>query len=317
MNTMLRANPSVNARKPFENMVRSFRRSKYLLLLALPALIWYGVFSYGPMYGIQIAFKNYVFRNGIWGSPWVGFQHYQQFFRYADFWNAVRNTLTISLSKIAISFPISITLAILLNEVMRVRLRRVFQTIYTFPHFISWVIVYALFYTIISGEGLINLIRASAGRQSIDFLTNPGNFFGVLMFTEVWKTMGWSSIIYCAAITNINPEVMEAAMVDGANRFQRILYITLPELSGTIVVLLILAIGGSMNAGFDQIFNFYNPVVYPTADIIDTYVYRMSFELAAGLSLSTAVGLFKSVINFALLFGADRLAKAIGQAGVY
>jgi len=314
---MIHVRTATNDRRPLANAARSFRRSKYLLLLALPALVWYAVFCYVPMYGIQIAFKNYMFRRGIWGSPWVGLQHYQQLFRYHDFWNAVRNTLVISLSKIAISFPIPIILSISLNEIARTRTRRLFQTVYTFPHFISWVIVYTLFYTLISGEGLINLLRTSSGLPPIDFLTNHGNFFGVLMFTEVWKTLGWSTILYCAAITNINPEIMEAAVVDGANRFQRIWYITLPELTSTIVILLILAVGRSMNAGFDQIFNFYNPIVYPSADIIDTYIYRLSFEGAGGFSLSTAVGLFKSIINFALLFGADRLAKAVGQSGIY
>lgn len=298
-------------------MSRKFKRSKYLLLLAIPAIIWYLVFCYYPMYGVQLAFRNYNFRKGIWGSPWVGLKYFTQLFRYNDFWNAVRNTVSISLSKILFCFPMPIILAILLNEIRSVKKKRVLQTVFTFPHFISWVIVYTLFYSLLSGEGLINLLRTRSGQQSIGFLSSPGIFWGVLIVTEIWKSVGWSSVIYCAAITNINPEVMEAALVDGANRAQKIWYITLPELSVTIITLLILQIGGTMNAGFDQIFNFYNPLVYETADIIDTYVYRMAFNSGSGFSLSTAAGLFKSIINFALLFGADRVAKAFGQPGIY
>ena len=245
---------------------RSFMRSKYLLLLALPALIWYAIFCYYPMYGVQIAFRSYNFRKGILGSDWVGMKYFMQLFQYNDFWNAVRNTLVISLAKIVFCFPLPIALAILLNELASTRYRRVLQTVFTFPHFISWVIVYTLFYSLLSGEGLINLIRSQLGMSSIGFFSEPNLFFGVLIATEAWKTMGWSSIIYCAAITNINPEIVEAAIVDGANRAQRIWYITLPELSVTIVTLLILQIGNVMNAGFDQIFNFYNPLVYSTAD---------------------------------------------------
>lgn len=300
-----------------KRLVRSYRRSRTLWLLALPAIVWYIIFCYFPIYGIQLAFKDYVFSEGIWGSKWVGMKHYLQLFRYKDFWNAVFNTLRISFSKLVICFPAPIILSILLNEVPSIRFRRTCQTVYTFPYFISWVIAHTLFYTIVSGEGLINLLRVQMGLSSVDILTNQTSFFWLLMVSDIWKSIGWSSIIYCAAIIGINPEITEAAMVDGANRFQRIWHITLPEIRSTIVVLLILQIGNCMNAGFDQIFNFYNPLVYPIADIIDTYVYRLTFEGAGGFSLSTAVGLFKSVINFALLYGADRFAKALGQSGIY
>lgn len=296
---------------------KRFLASRSLLLLAFPALIWYAVFCYVPLYGIQLAFRNYVFRKGIWGSEFVGLKYFRLLFLYKDFWAAVINTVRISLSKIVFCFPMPIILSILLSELKAIRLRRMFQTIYTFPHFISWVITYTLFYTLISGEGAINLALSQMGLSTVDFLTNKTNFFWLLIFTEFWKTVGWSSILYCAAIANINPEIIEAALVDGANRWQRIWHITLPNLRGTIVTLLILAVGGCMNAGFDQIFNFYNPMVYPVADIIDTYVYRMAFQGTGGFSMSTAVGLFKSIINFMLLFGADRVAKALGQSGVY
>ena len=292
-------------------------RSRYLLVLAIPALIWYIIFCDYPMYGIQIAFKKYNMSAGIWGSQWVGLKYFTKLMKYEDFWNAVRNTLVISISKIAVGFPCPIILALLLNELRSNKLRRPLQTVYTFPHFISWVITYSLFSILLSGEGIINLMRTQGGLKSIGFLSDSKIFFGVLLFTDVWKSVGWSSIIYCAAITNINPEVIEASIVDGANRFQRIWYVILPDISVTIVTLFILAVGGVMNAGFDQIFNFYNPLVYSTSDIIDTYVYRLSFEGTNGFSISTAVGLFKSVINCILLFGADRVAKAFGQPGIY
>ena len=295
----------------------SFKRSRYLLILAIPAVIWYLVFCYYPMYGVQIAFKQFSLSKGIWGSEWVGLKYFAKLMQYDEFWNAVRNTLVISVSKIIVGFPMPILLAILLNELRSNKLKRSLQTVFTFPHFISWVIAYSLFNTLLSGEGIINMARTSMGLSSIGFLSSNSTFFGVLLTTEVWKAMGWSSILYCAAIANINPEIIEASIVDGANRFQRNWYITLPGISVTIVTLLILAVGGVMNAGFDQIFNFYNPLVYSSSDIIDTYVYRLSFGGTNGFSIATAVGLFKSIINFALLFGADRIAKACGQPGIY
>lgn len=314
-NTALQS--GVNKKK--KNMIggSKFKRSRYMFIFLIPALAWYLLFCYYPMYGIQIAFKKFSFASGIWGSKWVGLKYFSKFLQYEDFWNAFRNTLIISVGKIIIGFPMPIILAILMNELRSNKFRRVVQTVFTFPHFISWVIVYSLFYILLSGEGIVNMALGAVGWQKVGFFSDKYVFIGVILFTDVWKTMGWSSIIYSAAIVNINPEIIEASIVDGAKRLQRIWYIILPEISVTIVTLLILAVGGVMNSGFDQIFNFYNPLVYSTSDIIDTYVYRLSFEGTNGFSISTAVGLFKSVINFVLLFGADRIAKAFGQPGIY
>mgnify|MGYP000985112986 CR=1 FL=1 len=298
-------------------VIKSFNESKYLLLLLLPGLIWYIVFCYIPMYGIQIGFKNYTFNKGIWGSAWVGLSHFRRMFALNDFWTAVKNTVFISFGRLLFEFPLPIVLAILVNELRSNKIKRIYQTIYTFPNFISWVVAYTLFYSILSGEGSINLLLSGMGLDTIDFFSDSRNFLVLIFGSSAWKSMGWTSIIYSASIANINPELYEAATVDGANRIHKIMYITLPELVPTIIALFILAVGNSMNAGFDQIFNLYNPMVYNVADIIDTYVYRMGFESSTGFSFSTAVGLFKSIINFVLIILTDRIAKACGQSGIF
>lgn len=285
--------------------------------MILPGMVFYLVFSYLPLYGIQIAFKEYAYDKGIWGSEWVGLTYFLDMFNLDEFWLAVRNTFVISLGRILIEFPIPILVAILLNELRGNRLRRVFQSVYTFPHFLSWIMAFGIIMTILSSDGAINRFSQALGGREIPFLTDPMLFLGVIFATDIWKEMGWSTIIYLAAIASINPEIYEAALVDGANRLQKIWYIVLPSILPTITILLILAIGNSMNAGFDQIFNLYNAAVYETADIIDTYVYRQSFQGSGGFSLSTAAGLFKSIINFALLLFADRVVRRMGQQGLF
>jgi putative aldouronate transport system permease protein len=295
----------------------SFSKSKYIWIMILPGMLYYVIFSYIPLYGIQIAFKEYAYNKGIWGSPWVGFDNFKLLFQYHDFWIAVRNTLIISLGRIIIQFPVPIIVAALLNEMGRSVFKHIYQTIYTFPYFISWIVAFGIFFNLLSSEGIVNQILHVLGFHEVRFFTSPSAFLPLIFASDLWKTMGWNVIIFLAAIAGINPETYEAATVDGANRFQRMIHIVWPGILPTTTILLVLQIGNSMNAGFDQILNMYSSTVYSVSDIIDTYIYRMGFQGSGSFSISAAAGLFKSVINLTLLLLADRIVRWFGQQGIW
>lgn len=291
--------------------------NRYVYIFIAISLAWYLLFCYGPMYGLLLAFKDFNARKGILGSAFVGFKHYRELFGEREFWTAFTNTIVISFGRIIFEFPVPIILALLLNEVGSSRYRKVLQTAYTFPHFLSWVIVASVAINILGNEGLINNVLVLLGQEKQLFLANKAIFRPILYISSVWKSSGWTSIIYLAAITSVEPQLYEAAIIDGANRWQRITKITLPCIRSTIIVMLLLAVGNTMNAGFDQIFNMYNPAVMGVSDILDTYIYRITFQTSGDFGFSTAVGLFKSLINFSLLFGFDRLAKRMGESGLF
>lgn len=290
---------------------------RYIYLLIIPGILYYAIFCYGPMYGIMLAFKRYNASLGITGSPWVGLQHFRYLFSNHQFYLALRNTIIISFSRIAIQFPIPILIAILFNEIKDGKLKKSLQTVYTFPNFLSWVIISGIVINFLSSDGVINNLLNSLGRDDIMFMSNSNLFRPILYFTDIWKSSGWTSIIYLAAIVSIPQEQYEAATVDGANRLHKILYITLPALRSTIIVMLLLAIGNVMNAGFDQIFNMQNATVRDVSEVLDTYIYRITFQAATDFSFSTAVGLFKSVVNFMFLFSFNQLAKRFGERGIF
>lgn len=291
------------------NLLKEMKKYKFFYILVLPGLLYYLVFSYFPMYGITLAFKEFLYNKGIGGSPWIGLQNFNHLFQDRDFLTAFKNTLMISGGKILICFPIPIILALLLNEIRSKRAKGIYQTIFTFPHFISWIIVSGITINILSDAGILNQIITSLGGQKLAILMDSKHFRWVLYGTQIWKEAGWDSIIYLAALAGINPDQYEAAEIDGANRFHKILYISWPGIKSTVAILLILAVGFAMNANFDQIFNLYSPVVYKTADIIDTYVYRTAFSISADFSYATAVGLFKSIVNLVLIVGANMVVK--------
>lgn len=295
---------------------RSFRNYKYVYLLLLPGVLYYLIFAYYPMYGITMAFKDFQINKGITGSPWVGMAHFEEIFRLDDFWTAFRNTLSISYQRLLIEFPAPIILALLLNEITSNKWRRFFQTVFTFPNFLSWVVVSGIILSILSDGGILNQILIAFGGEKQSLLMEEGYFRSILYLSSIWKSAGWTAIIYLAAITSINPEIYEAAKVDGAGRLQQIVSVTWPGIRSTVAVLFVLAVGNVMNAGFDQILNMYNPAVYGTADIIDTYIYRRTFQLGSDFGSSTAVGLFKSVINLALLLIANYGVKKMGENGI-
>lgn len=288
---------------------------KYLYLLLLPLILFYVVFSYIPMYGITLAFKTFDYSKGIFGSPWNNFQNFKDVLSDINFLHAFRNTIFISFGRLLIEFPVPIILALMLNEISKSRFKRVYQTVFTFPHFLSWVVLSGIVISLFNDQGVVNQILSVFGKEKNQVLSQNGSFISLLFISNIWKEAGWSTILYLAAIAGINPELYEAAIVDGANRWQQLKAITWPTVKTTALILLILAVGHVMNGGFDQIFNLYNPGVYEYADIIDTFVYRSAFTDSSGFGFSTTVGLMKSIVNFAMLYGTNAIVKAMGGEG--
>ena len=297
---------------------RNVKNARYIYLLIFPAIVFYIIFNYIPMYGVRIAFQDFFPRLGISGSPSVGWDNFRYIFAQTEFWRAFRNTLVISLCRIALSFVFSVGTALILNEIRMRRFKKLAQTVFTFPHFLSWVIIAGFVNNLFMNTGVINNLVALFGGNRIDFLRNKGFFFGLLMFTEIWKEAGWGSIVYLATMAGIDAELYDAAEIDGASRFRRIVSVTLPGIRSTAVLLLILSTGSILTSGFDQIFNLYNPLVYEIADILDTYIYRTTFGTAQASNpgYGAAVGLFKSVVSFALVLIVDRIAKLTGERGI-
>ena len=289
-------------------------------LLLLPGLLYLIIFHYIPMFGIIISFKDYQPFMGVKGmftSEWVGLKHFQKFFNSYYFWDILGNTLSISLLKFIFGFPAPIIFALLLNEVRNKKFMKTVQTISYLPHFLSWVVVSGLLVTLLSTDnGLINIIREAFGKESIMFLGDPRYFRQVLVVSDIWKGIGWGSIVYLAAISGVDQEMYEAEYIDGANRWRRIWHITLPSISHIVVIMLIFSVGGLLNAGFEQIFLLYSPSVYSVADIIDTFVYREGLQ-SNNYSYATAVGLFKSLVSMFLLLLTNFIANRLDQEGIW
>ena len=297
---------------------RNIKNEKYIYILILPAIAFYIIFNYIPMYGIRIAFQDFYPRLGVSGSPSVGWANFEYIFGQEEFWRAFRNTVVLSFCRIALNFAFSIGTALMINEIRMSRFKKVVQTIYTFPHFLSWVIIAGFVNNLFMNTGAINNLIALLGGERIDFLRNGGFFFGLLLFLDIWKEAGWGSIVYLATIAGIDSELYDAAEIDGANRFRQMWSVTLPGVRSTAVLLLILSTGSILNSGFDQVFNLYNPLVYNVADILDTYIYRTTFGTAQASNpgYGAAVGLFKSVVSCALVIIVDRVAKLTGERGI-
>lgn len=291
-------------------------QNKEIYLLALPAVIWYLVFCYGPMGGLTLAFKSFKAKLGIWGSPWVATKNFESLFRDSSFFNAVGITLWINVVELLLCFPMPILIAIMLNELRMGRYKKILQTIFTFPHFLSWVIVGSIIKNLLSVDGVLNGILGNLGMEQVVFLGDRDLFRPLLYITEIWKEAGWSSIIYLAAISGIEQQQYEAAEIDGASRLQRIFYITLPSLLPTVAVMLILQMGGIMGGHFDQIYNLQNDIIAPAAETLNMYIYRITFKRTPNYGFSTAVSLFCSVVNMVLLLGTNKLAERFGGTGL-
>ena len=300
-------------------LAMDFRKNWPLYLMVLPVLAFYILFAYKPMVGIIIAFKDYKPALGIWRSPWAdnhGFYHFIDFFTSIFCKRVLVNTLMISLYDLVIGFPAPIILALLLNEVKSASFKKVVQTITYFPHFISAVVICGMVRQFCLTDGLFNIIGGWFGLEPKSLLQIPGNFRMIFTLTNIWQGVGWASIIYLAAIAGVDTGLYEAAALDGAGRFQRIWHITLPGIRPTIIIMLIMRIGSLMNVGYEKIILLYNESIYETADVISTYVYRKGL-LEFNFSFSTAVNLFNSIMNFALVYIANYISRKFSETSLF
>jgi putative aldouronate transport system permease protein len=296
---------------------KDFIRNKYLYMMVMPVVAYYIIFHYFPMYGAVIAFKQFNIAKGIWDSPWVGFKHFQDFFGSYYFWRVIRNTLLINLYSLIFGFPMPIILALLLNEIRAALFKKLIQTATYLPHFISLIVICGMIIDFVGRDGLINDIIVWFGGERSALLSSADNFRAIYITSGIWQEIGWGSIIYLAALSGINPELYEAAKVDGAGRWRQLLSITFPGLLPIILILLILKIGHMMDVGFEKIILLYNPTTYETADVISSYVYRKGLSGSYEYSSSAAIGLFQSLINFSLLISANWLTKKMNGSGLW
>ena len=301
---------------PFRKFGNKFLRSKYLVLMIIPAIVFYAIFNYVPMYGILIAFKSFRPKLGIMRSPWNGIDNFVKVFEEEKFWLAFKNTLIIGSIKIVVGFLGAVIVALLLNELRMRRTKKVIQTIVTFPHFLSWVVVSGFVFSLFAYSGAVNSMVEAMGGDRTNFLAHKNFFFGLVFASDIWKEAGWGSIIYLATMAGIPQDQYEAADIDGATRLQKIWHITLPGIKPTAILLLIMSVGGVLSAGFDQILNLGNPLIREEVNIIDTYIYYHAIVGSDSAGVGTAIGLFKSVISFALVITVDRIAKACGERGI-
>lgn len=296
--------------------LRYVRFHPWLYLMMLPTIIYFIVFHYVPLYGIQIAFRDFSFRRGIWGSEWVGLEYFRTIFSGQDFPRILRNSFLISFYKLAWGFPVPILLALMLNEIRGIRFKRTVQTIIYLPYFISWVILSGLITNYLSSTGIVNSLLTMLGSKPVYFLQEKAYFRTILVASEIWKGCGWGTIIYLATLSNIDPQLYEAARVDGASRLQCIRYISLPGLAGTIAILLVLNTGSLLSNGFEQIFLLQNDLVRPISEVFETYTYRVGL-IDGRFGISQAVGLFKALVSMVLIFLSNRAARRMGYRGLY
>lgn len=299
-----------NRRSFLQVLGREWRQHRYVYLMLLPVIAYFAIFEYAPIYGLQIAFKNYSPGLGIAESPWVAFQWFRDFFDSFYFWRVVRNTLMINVWDVLFGFPAPIILALLLNELTSERFKRFVQTIVYLPHFISIVVVAGLILDLLARQGLLNDIVASLGAERAAFMTEPQYFQAIYVGSGIWQSVGWGSIIYLAALVGINPSIYDAAKVDGAGRWGQLVHVTLPGILPVMMTLLILRLGNLLSVGFEKIILLYNPSVYETADVISTTVYRRGL-LEANFSYGAAVGLVNALVSLVLLIFANWLSRRV------
>ena len=312
----------MKAKQSIGRFFRYVRRHPMMYLMLIPGLFFLFIYKFAPLYGILIAFKDYNIFAGsnpvdaIAKSPWVGFANFERLFKSSEFIKVLVNTLIINGMKILFLFPIPIIYAILLNEIRNKAFRKLSQTAIYVPYFFSWVVVFGIFYSLFGSYGVVNNVIAALGHARIKFFTDTGIFRWLLVFTEGWKEIGYNTVIYLAAITGIDIALYEAASVDGANKWKQIWHVTMPGLLPTIVLMFILKVGYILDTGFEQVLVFYNPAVYDVADIIQTYVYRLGMG-QMDFPLSTALGLFNSVVAFVLIVSANMISKKLIHRSIW
>jgi putative aldouronate transport system permease protein len=304
------------ARISGKQLKQDFRRNYAIYLLFVPVLVYYFVFHYAPIYGLIVAFKDYMPSRGIFGSRWIGFENFNRFFNSIYFSRILRNTILISFYEIIFAFPAPIVFALLLNEIHSTAFKRTVQTVTYLPHFISTMVICGMILDFSLANGLLNDIIAFFGGERTTLLMRPEMFRSIYISSGIWQQVGWGSIVYLAALTSIDQELYEAAYIDGAKRFQQVVYITLPCLFPTITILFILKIGGLMSVGFEKVFLLYNPLTYEVADVISTFNYRKGL-VEFDYSFSTAVGLFNSIINVFLLVIANTISRKVNETSLW
>lgn len=284
--------------------------------MIVPVVVYYLVFSYYPMYGAQIAFRNYSPKLGIFNSPWVGLKHFKDFFNSIYFGRLIFNTLSINFKNLIFGFPAPIILALMLNEVRHVKFKKIVQTVSYMPHFISTVVIAGMILQFTATDGFLTQLLSNFGYPKQNLMLEPSLFQSIYVISDIWQGIGWGSIIYIAAVAGINGEVYEAARIDGAGRWKQMIYVTLPGIMPTIITMFVLRVGNMMNLGFEKIMLLYNSSIYETADVISTYVYRKGL-VDQNYSFSTAVGLFNSFINLMLLFLANKTCKRLTEHSLW
>lgn len=298
------------------NIKRDFHMNKGLYLLMIPVLLYYIYFRYVPMFGAIIAFKDFSPALGILGSPWVGFEHFIDFFTGIQFGRILKNTLTISIASLIFCFPAPILLALLINEVTYMPFKKSVQTITYLPHFISLVVICSMIKEFTSADGIITHFVALLGGSGENMLNNAKLFVPIYIVSDIWQTIGWSSILYLAALTTIDSELYEAAKIDGAGRIRQVIYVTIPGIMPTIITMFILRLGSVLNVGYEKILLLYSPMNYETSDVISTYVYRAGLQ-EFKYDFASAVGLFNSVINFFLVYSANLISRKVSETSLW
>jgi len=297
-------------------MLNWLKKEWPLHVMLIPGLIITAIFSYGPIYGLIMAFQNFSPAQGFWGSPWVGWDNFRWIFAEAQFQRVLYNTFFISLMKIALGVIVPVIFALLLNELRVSYVKRIFQTIIYVPNFVSWVILSGIFLTILSSRGIVNTALGLVGIGPVDFLTDPGNFPWTMIWTDVWRRFGFGTVVYLATIVSIDPGLYESAIIDGAGRWKQTTHITLPLMAPIIILMTVLALGNVLDAGFDQIYNLYSPSVFETGDIIQTYVFRVGLS-GANFAIGAAVGFFNSVVSLVLMVIALIIAYKVANYKVF
>ena len=302
--------------RPLQRRLRRAYHSRYLTLMFALPLVYFIIFKYGPMFGLAIGFQDYQIMKGVFRSPFVGFKHFAQFISDPYFWQVVRNTILLSVYTIIFYFPLPIILALVLNEVQHLRYKKFVQSISYIPYFLSTVVVAGMIVNFVSVDGLVNQVISKLGGEPVVFLSRPEWFRPIYVGSEMWQRVGWGAIIYIAALTGVDPNLFEAARIDGAGRWQQMWHISLPGIAAVISILLLLTLGDIMGVGFEKVLLLYSGAIYDTADVIQTYVYRRGL-LGADFSYGTAIGLFQSVIAFATIILANYGARRLGQTSLW
>ncbi|NSW89822.1 MAG: sugar ABC transporter permease [Firmicutes bacterium] len=312
--SVLRTSIKLHKKRLYIKKIWYFR---HIYLFLLPAIIWYVIFAYYPMYGVLLAFKDFKYNLGILGSPWVGFKYFEAFLLDPRFYTVIKNTLAISILKLIFGFPAPIVLALMLNEVIHNRFKRVIQTVSYLPHFVSWVVVVSLMQKILSpSAGILNDIRYQLGKEPIFFMGQSSLFYPLVVMSDIWKGVGWGSIIYLSALTGIDPNLYEAAEIDGAGRWSKIFKITLPCLAPTIGILLILSLSNILNAGFEQIYLMQTPPTLSVSEVVETYILKRGIRQGE-FAYATAIGVFKSFVSMVLIITVNNLSRKYTEISLW